>query len=84
MCSFRGRWFYFLLSEDPPRERAGAVEKNRGGGSCFVAVPVADPVAGRCEFSGGGSSFFLILTLFTLCIERGKKRLTESFFSYIF
>ena len=45
---------------------------------------MVDPVAGRCEFFRRGIFFFLILTLFTLCIEREKKRLTESFFSYIF
>jgi hypothetical protein len=53
-----------------------------GGGSYFVAVPVVDPVAGRCEFSGGGSSFFFCLTLLTLCIERGKNATQkERFFS---
>ena len=53
-----------------------------GGGSYFVAVPVVDPVAGGVNFSAGGSSFFLILTLFTLCIERGKNATPkERFFS---
>lgn len=76
--------FIFYCQRIPPGNGLGPWKKTGGGGSYFVAVPVADPVAGRCEFSGGGSSFFLILTPFYLCIERGKNATQKSVFSPVF
>ena len=38
----------------------GPWEKTGGGGSYFIAGPVVDPVAGRCEFFRRGIFFFFL------------------------
>ncbi len=43
-----------------PGNGLGPWEKTGGGGSYFIAGPVVDPVAGRCEFFRRGIFIFFL------------------------